>query len=454
MPISRLLTAWATKLMKNSTLPSTKQMTKIILLGSLIVDLLLCALLVFSFVAMGHHYVIMRIWLGFAILIYLLIVMLFVHDKRPKLGAWLIVGLYTAIGIYILHTWGINNPMGILILGFVIFLSSITLGPKEVLIVTAFIISLLVLLQCFTLLDMPQFTQLLLMDDSSYGDVAGYAIVFLLFAVTAWTAGRKMQTTLQRALKAESDVQKEKDAISLRLQAQSKKILEVQQKELKQLYKFAELGQLTTIILHDLANHLSVLTLDIEDINDRHQNSIAVNHAKESIVYIDAIIEQVRQQIRTSENTKKFSVNVVAKQTVEQIMNKHDNLAILVTVDKTTSRHHIIFGDPLRLSQAITILITNAIQATKNRSPDISLSIRGKTSKVLISVKDYGPGISDPIRRTLFRPQKIVNGKGLGIGLYVTKQIIETHFKGRIWLSPSKDYTEFTIEIPTVKRPA
>lgn len=159
----------------------------------------------------------------------------------------------------------------------------------------------------------------------------------------------------------------------------------------------------------------------------------------------------MRDQIKDSDDTQKFDALAITKDTIEQLRKKINNSNIKLFVEDNGPKNYFIFGDPLRLSQAITILVTNAAQANKSRISEISVEVSSVKSKILFSVKDFGTGITKEVRRTLFQPQKMGRGVGLGIGLYVTKQIIETHFKGRIWLSPVTEYTQFTIEIPRCK---
>lgn len=433
-------------------LRSTEHTTRIILAGSFAVNIAIVLLLAFSWLALGHAYVIGRIIMSLSVLVYLSLIGFFVYKKRSRLGAWMLVILYGLVGMLILHTWGINAPIGILILGFVIFLTNIMLGSRYIFFVTVGIIGTLSLLQYFNVIGLSQPDSSLLDNDSSYGDVAGYSIIFAIFAVIAWLSGTKMEAALERAIDAEETIQKERDELAIRVEEQTKHIIEAQQKELKQLYKFAELGQLTTIILHELANHLSILTLDIEDLKERHQNSIAIEHAKESIFYIDTIIDQVRNQIKDSDNAKKFDALATIKDSIEQLQKKLNDSEIKLFIEDSSLKSYLIFGDPLRLSQAITILITNAAQANKNKQSEISVEVSSTKSKVLISVKDFGTGITEAARRTLFQPQKSKKSSGLGIGLYVTKQIIDTHFKGKIWLSPATEYTQFNIEIPRTRK--
>jgi two-component system sensor kinase FixL len=308
------------------------------------------------------------------------------------------------------------------------------------------------LLQYLNIIGISQPNHELLNNDSSFADVAGYSVIFTIFAIIAWLSGSKMEHTLERAIKAEENLQKERDELARRVEAQTKRIIDAQQKELKQLYKFAELGQLTAIILHELANNLSILTLDIDDLKERHENSIAIEHAKESIYYIDTIIDQLRNQIKDSDDIIKFDACKNTKDCLDQLKHKLNSSDIILNSQVRDSTDSLIIGDPLRLSQAIIILMTNAAQAHQNGHSEIYVDISSTKANVLISVKDFGTGISQDARRDLFQPQKSKKNGSLGIGLYITKQIIVTHFKGHIWLSPATEYTQFNIEIPKANK--
>lgn len=430
---------------------SSQHMVQIILIGSFVLDMVLILLLSFNLLILGHSYVLGQIVACLGTLLYLLFVGFILYKKYTQIGAWMLLIFYGIVGISILHIWGINAPIGILILSFVVVLASVMLGARYIIFVTVAIIMLLLILQHFSVIGISQPDRSMLDDSSTYMDVINYSIFLCTFAFVAWLAGSRMEHALARAVHAELLLQKEKEILASRVRVQTKRLKDAQHKELKQLYKFAELGQLTTIILHELANHLSVLTLDIDDLKDRHQSSIAIEHAKESINYINTIVDQVRDQIKDSDDTQKFDALITTKDTIEQLRKKINDSNIKLFVEDNGPKNYFIFGDPLRLSQAITILVTNAAQANKSKTSEISVEVSSVKSKILFSVKDFGTGITKEVRRTLFHPQKMGRGIGLGIGLYVTKQIIETHFKGRIWLSPATEYTQFTIEIPRCK---
>ena len=382
------------------------------------------------------------------IFFYLLVTGYLIRKRKKLIAAWLLLTLYAVVAIFVFYLRGVDTPLGVLLLGFVVILAGVMLGYRYIMCVAFGTIILLAILQILSLMDTtkPHFT--IIWDNSEIGEAIGYSVILVIFALVVWLSAMSIERTMLRAAAAERALQKERDSLKNRLEVQKSIVNKIQQKELKQLYKFAELGQLTTIILHDLANYLSILTLDIDDLQERHQSSIAIKRAQESIFYIDTIIDQVRNQINDSDNIKKFNALFTLKGSITHLQRKLSHPNIQLDIEKNEPDSYLVFGDPLRLSQAITILVTNAVQASIDKKGQILVSINHSNSNVMISVKDFGVGITQDVRRTLFQPIKSEKGAGLGIGLFVTKQIIETHFRGKIWLDPSTKYTQFNIQIP------
>lgn len=97
----------------------------------------------------------------------------------------------------------------------------------------------------------------------------------------------------------------------------------------------------------------------------------------------------------------------------------------------------LISGDQIRLEQVLTNLIGNAVKyAPESRSIDISARSQGK--EVIVAVTDHGEGISKESQLHIFSQFYRVRDRdrhisGLGLGLYITREIIERH-GGRIWV--------------------
>lgn len=92
----------------------------------------------------------------------------------------------------------------------------------------------------------------------------------------------------------------------------------------------------------------------------------------------------------------------------------------------------ILDCDPERINQVLGNLFNNAINYSPEGSP-IEVSISTSPETVRVSIKDYGPGISKTLQAKLFtRFFRVISNEsaihpGLGLGLYISRTIIEMH---------------------------
>src|SRR5919202_2444674 len=91
-----------------------------------------------------------------------------------------------------------------------------------------------------------------------------------------------------------------------------------------------------------------------------------------------------------------------------------------------------IEADRLRLNQVILNLISNAIKFTKEGSIIVNAKKEDRENKVIVSVKDTGIGIHPDILPRLFQKFATKSYQGTGLGLYISKSIVESH-GGRMW---------------------
>lgn len=109
--------------------------------------------------------------------------------------------------------------------------------------------------------------------------------------------------------------------------------------------------------------------------------------------------------------------------------------------------------DRVRLEQVISNLISNAMKYGKGKPVEIKVTKQGNTAK--ISVKDNGIGISKDNKVKIFnlfeRGVQNHEYKGLGIGLYITNQIVTAHNGKIVVMSRPNQGSEFIVEIPITK---
>lgn len=428
--------------------------TRILLTATIIAVVLLLLLLCVSYFVLGNQHVAPRLFLSVGVIAYLGLIEWLFRKKKLHLAAQLLIVFYLFLSTIVLIGWGLNAPIGILTLGFVILLAGIMLGARFILPYTAVVIVSLLAIQYLGAIEVIRPDTSSLSNPSTYIDVASYTVIFGVFALVSWLSGRQMEYALRRALKAESALQQEKDSLADRLKEQTLKLRESQLAEMNQLYRFAELGQLSTVTMHELANHLNTLALDLDDIEKRHHSSNALNRAKESLSYLDSMITEVRQRIYEEAPPYEFELGRLIKD-MAPLFEKltHRRQVVIQYIPTPTKGSVKVIGDPLRLAQVLKVLVTNAIEAYDSSPIDerrVAIEIKKQASKVKISVTDWGVGIPAKRRSRIFSPFQSTKPNGMGVGLFIAKKMVESHFKGNLMLSPTKDRTEFVIELPVV----
>jgi PAS domain S-box-containing protein len=129
-----------------------------------------------------------------------------------------------------------------------------------------------------------------------------------------------------------------------------------------------------------------------------------------------------------------FDLHQVVIESIELIQHgaeKHE-ITFKTNVDQCT-----LIGDGRRIEQVVINLLTNAIKYSPGASK-VDVELKAGESDVLISVKDFGSGIPEGQVKNIFTrfyriDEATQNISGLGIGLYLAKEIISRH-KGRIWV--------------------
>jgi signal transduction histidine kinase len=143
-------------------------------------------------------------------------------------------------------------------------------------------------------------------------------------------------------------------------------------------------------------------------------------------------------------NKEKFDISEVVASAIEDIRRRVDDSNIKF---EYSPRKVLVEADRMRISQVLSNLLSNAVKFTKQGT--VYISADNKDGQLIVSVKDTGSGIDLEIMSRLFTKFTTKSQTGTGLGLFISKSIIEAH-GGRIWAENNKDGkgATFTFRLP------
>jgi len=233
------------------------------------------------------------------------------------------------------------------------------------------------------------------------------------------------------------------------------------QAELARVARVAIIGELTASIAHEVNQPLAGIVAnadacmawlsapqpDLEEAKKAAGSMIlAATRASEVIARIRSLIT------KTAPERLKLNINEVIEEAVvlarTETMNNNVSL-----VTELASDLPVVLGDRIQLQQVILNLAMNGIAAmsSMNDRPH-RLLIRSQTQdadRVLVAVQDSGTGMSPDVMARLFEPFFTTKSQGVGMGLPISRSIIEGH-GGRLWAeSTVSQGSTFQFTLPT-----
>lgn len=389
--------------------------------------------------------------LGFCMIVTAFIALLLGLSRNGhyKVASYLFVLVYFLIVVGMVTTWSIQIPQGVLLAAFVIILSGILLGSRHALYAAGLNITALLTALFFTdpnttWKEMPP----------AVGDVVVFGLTFGLIATVCWLYNSQIEKSLKRAERSEAALRRQKALLEIKVEERTQKLQKVQLEQIQQVYRFAELGQVSTALLHDLANHLTTIALDIEGLEEQ-TNSQILGRVKKTIRYIDGSVQNTRKQLHGETSAQKFAVDKALAEVFDILSYRAQQHDVRVEHNTGVIRPMYLSGDENRFKQMVTNIVGNGIDAydqTTGKERVVVVETKAEKDQLHIIVSDQGPGISSHLQKHLFAPFYSTKKKGMGLGLFMAKEIAEKGFGGRITASSNKKRgTVFTISLPLTK---
>jgi signal transduction histidine kinase len=182
-----------------------------------------------------------------------------------------------------------------------------------------------------------------------------------------------------------------------------------------------------------------ILHTKIKDIEQRQLLDTITRNAKRLQRLTDDILDVTKIESQSLElNKERFNVNELIPNIIDGYRNyiEKDNVQVKLLYEPNSKDNIFIEADRGRIIQVISNLIGNAIKFTKEGT--ISVITEEKDNQVVVSLKDTGTGIDPEILPQLFSKFVTKSFQGIGLGLFISKSIVEAH-GGRIWAENNSD---------------
>ena len=220
---------------------------------------------------------------------------------------------------------------------------------------------------------------------------------------------------------------------------------------LQQQSKLASMGEMIGAIAHQWRQPLNALNINIQNLDDDFEDGLIdknflndfINKNSKIIDFMSKTIDDFRNFYRKDKVKKDFYVKKAIRDvlSIQAVQIRKHNIKILLS-----GEDKLIKGYESEFKQVILNLINNAkdVLIEKNiKNPEINIDIL--ENRLLI--KDNGGGIPEDLLNRIFEPYFTTkyNSKGTGLGLYISKMIIEDNMHGKLSAWNEKGWAVFEI---------
>jgi two-component system sensor kinase FixL len=232
------------------------------------------------------------------------------------------------------------------------------------------------------------------------------------------------------------------------------------QSELVHISRLTAMGEMASTLAHELNQPLSAIANYLKGVRRLLERpgaaqpgviSDAVDKAAEQALRAGDIVRRLRDFVARGESERR--VESIAKLVEEAsalalVGVKEQGIRVRTQYDLDVD---LVLADKVQVQQVLLNLMRNAVEAMAGAPRrDLLLSTAAAEGMAVINVADSGPGIEAEIAAQLFQPFVTSKPHGMGVGLSISRTIVEAH-GGRIWTEPNPGGgTIFRFTLPRV----
>lgn len=227
-------------------------------------------------------------------------------------------------------------------------------------------------------------------------------------------------------------------------QRRTEESLEITRTELARVVRITTMGELTASIAHEVNQPLAAVVSNADAcvawLSHQNPNLVEARAAADRVIQGATRAAEVIVRIRSlisnaTPERRRVQINKIIEETVALVdlraMRNNVSIAIELTPDLP-----MVFGDRIQLQQVVLNLIMNGIEAmaavTDRPRHVLIRSQMQDPGQIHVSIQDSGIGVSADVMGRLFEPFFTTRSRGIGMGLPISRSIVEAH-GGRLW---------------------
>lgn len=262
----------------------------------------------------------------------------------------------------------------------------------------------------------------------------------------------------------EQELLEVKKNLELKVQLQTEEIIKNERLWLQKT-RHEQMGEMISSIAHQWRQPLNVLSMWIHDLNinskshphDFEAIELFSERANNLIQSMSQTIDEFRSFFKPLNSADVFDVSEAVNGVLKLISSNLNQIKIDFThptSNQDSSQPLLVNGYANEFGQVIINLLTNAKEnclQNKTHSPFIHINLTTEDNFVILTIEDNGGGIPTEIIGKIFDPYFTTKEKGTGIGLYMSKNIVERHMNGEITVLNTDIGAKFKIQLPLSK---
>ena len=242
-------------------------------------------------------------------------------------------------------------------------------------------------------------------------------------------------------------------------QKRTEETLQVTRTELARAARITTIGELTASIAHEVNQPLAAVVANADacvawlsrEQPDLVEARAAADRATQGATRASEVIARIRSLItKATPEKSRVQLNQVIKETGALAAGQASRNNVAIEFELSPDLPYVL-GDSIQLQQVVLNLFMNGIEAMSSViDGPRTLVIRSETQsggQLRVSVKDSGVGVSADIMPRLFEPFFTTRAKGMGMGLPISRSIIEAH-GGRLWAESNGSGAIFQFTLP------